>query len=311
MTIEPAELLAHPLATRYLAKAKNGDNEVYSAADVLGERIARVATMVMLARHDAALLRTNTETGQQLAAVEDFARDALEAVPYLWTEEVRGAMAASVGAGFPRHVISPRLLPAAKMWWTFETAVTIAEIASHGVEMAVDGMMLCDSVDRFMVFLFGELEDPEWETADLLDRRRPFIEAHQFRYGTVYPDDFAESPSRTIMETVLTYMAFLNSPYIPKVQQRLTRYERRDVARHAAPDVGEEISFVMLRRPEPAGKNDKAEGTIDWKHRWIVSGHYRAQWYPTEQAHHVIWIAPHLKGPVDAPLLEHAYKVIR
>jgi hypothetical protein len=42
-----------------------------------------------------------------------------------------------------------------------------------------------------------------------------------------------------------------------------------------------------------------------------VNGHVRAQWYPSEQAHRLIWIAPYLKGPEDAPMLTHAYKVAR
>jgi hypothetical protein len=107
-------------------------------------------------------------------------------------------------------------------------------------------------------------------------------------------------------------MAFLNSPYIPKTVRRLLRAERREIARYKAADLGEEITFVTLRRPEPRrhGKEEELAG-VDWKHRWIVSGHYRAQWYPSEAAHHVIWIAPYMKGPEDAPLIEHAYRVAR
>lgn len=42
---------------------------------------------------------------------------------------------------------------------------------------------------------------------------------------------------------------------------------------------------------------------VDWSHRWIVRGHWRQQWYPTLEQHRPVWIAPHVKGPDDKPLV--------
>lgn len=39
-------------------------------------------------------------------------------------------------------------------------------------------------------------------------------------------------------------------------------------------------------------------------HRWTVRGHWRRQWYPSENAHKVIWIAEHESGPADLPLID-------
>lgn len=38
-------------------------------------------------------------------------------------------------------------------------------------------------------------------------------------------------------------------------------------------------------------------------HRWVVRGHWRRQWYPSDQAHRVIWIEEHESGATDHPLL--------
>ncbi len=35
----------------------------------------------------------------------------------------------------------------------------------------------------------------------------------------------------------------------------------------------------------------------------------QAQWYPSDGAHHVIWVAPYVKGPADAPIKTPVYKV--
>lgn len=45
------------------------------------------------------------------------------------------------------------------------------------------------------------------------------------------------------------------------------------------------------------------EARRDWSHRWLVSGHWRNQWYPSEGVHRPIWIDAFVKGPSDAPLL--------
>jgi hypothetical protein len=49
----------------------------------------------------------------------------------------------------------------------------------------------------------------------------------------------------------------------------------------------------------------------EFSHRWLVSGHFRNQWYSSEQTHKVIWIAPHVKGPKGALFLPRVYRVSR
>lgn len=44
-------------------------------------------------------------------------------------------------------------------------------------------------------------------------------------------------------------------------------------------------------------------GDREYRHRWMVRGHWRQQWYPSIQQHRPMWIIPHVKGPDGAPLL--------
>ena len=48
---------------------------------------------------------------------------------------------------------------------------------------------------------------------------------------------------------------------------------------------------------------------VDWANRWWVSGHLRAQWYPSRQAHSLKWIAPHVEGPAGKPFEQRTYSV--
>ena len=72
----------------------------------------------------------------------------------------------------------------------------------------------------------------------------------------------------------------------------------------------QDVRFVELRTPEgqALGQNDT---DIERDHRWWVRGHYRAQWHPSEQAHHLMWIMPHLKGPDGLPVKNPMYSVVR
>jgi hypothetical protein len=75
-------------------------------------------------------------------------------------------------------------------------------------------------------------------------------------FGDVYPEDFApEAPYQTIAR----FLAFLNSPYIPREGLVPTRQARRWTERQGVPDLLEdEVQFLLLRRErhdggDPAG----------------------------------------------------------
>lgn len=66
----------------------------------------------------------------------------------------------------------------------------------------------------------------------------------------------------------------------------------------------EDVSLVELRRPEPV-TGESEPRRVDWSHRWVVSGHWRQQPVgPGRALREPRWIAPHVKGPADRPLVE-------
>ncbi|MGC4151481.1 MAG: hypothetical protein QM628_00185 [Propionicimonas sp.] len=54
----------------------------------------------------------------------------------------------------------------------------------------------------------------------------------------------------------------------------------------------------IRRRPIPAG-----DGSHELHHRFMVRGHWRQQYHPSDRSHRLRWIAPYMKGPDGAPLL--------
>jgi len=87
-----------------------------------------------------------------------------------------------------------------------------------------------------------------------------------------------------------------------RTKHRASRPAQRRAKRQAYPP--KDVTVVTLRRPrnedmplDPAGKH------VEWSHRWIVSGHWRNQYYASAGEHRQIWISPFVKGPPDKELV--------
>lgn len=62
-------------------------------------------------------------------------------------------------------------------------------------------------------------------------------------------------------------------------------------------------TVIELRRPLTQSGEEARGDPIEWTHRWIVDGHWRDQWHPSNSTHVPTWIAPYVKGPDDKPLV--------
>jgi hypothetical protein len=290
------KLFNSPGSQAYLARCRAlGDvgTHIHTPADVFGERAFRLGGMCLAP--DRLMSAESIPRADRVRV----ALRGMMARPYLWTDR---CYQIARETPVPKHVISRATLPTPQMWWTWETAYTAYDSSIDGREIgSLDAMMLSDEVEGFSVFHIGQSEDDEHIS----------VQGFGFRYGTTFPDDYSEA-HREAAGQILSLLAFLNSPYIPKRTERLDRASRRALERYDhSVHVEDAVTFVDLRTPVSVKGSDPESRDVEWKHRWIVRGHNRAQWYPSEEAHHVIYIAPYLKGPEDAPLLEHAYRVKR
>lgn len=62
------------------------------------------------------------------------------------------------------------------------------------------------------------------------------------------------------------------------------------------------VQVIQLRATASTPSNGR-ESPMEWAHRWIVRGHWRDQWYASQQEHRVIWVPSYVKGPEDKPLI--------
>jgi len=242
--------------------------------------------------------------------IPDWARDQIfllvafkivGAIPYLWSDEA-GKIAGA--APLPKHIVSKQLLPGNALFWCHETA------RSDGENDSLWNVLLRTAEDT--VDVIGDVHATNKPENDL---KSWGIVIQDFKLGITWPDDYGDPQFVEATGMLLKSLAFLASPYVDPNPVRMPRPQRRQLEREGlSPEKANERTHVVKLRREvkkPNKTNSLNGEGIEWQHQWWVSGHFRAQWYATEEAHRVIWIGPYLKGPQDKPLLDKLYAVVR
>jgi hypothetical protein len=83
-------------------------------------------------------------------------------------------------------------------------------------------------------------------------------------------------------------------------RQQPLRPVRRQAKRYGF--VERDMLVVRLRRERSKPTEDE-HGPANYTYRFIVSGHWRNQWYPASSEHRQIWISPYVKGDESLPLV--------
>lgn len=109
-----------------------------------------------------------------------------------------------------------------------------------------------------------------------------------------------------LQRTILTTWLLMGQTLVRSERIAAPRAARRRIERYD-PSLNQGVRLVDLRRARttPADRHSDAfgQGTREYHHSWIVRGHWRNQYYRSRDDHRPIWIADHLAGPEDKPLI--------
>lgn len=115
--------------------------------------------------------------------------------------------------------------------------------------------------------------------------------------------EIAASEVANVNRTLCTLWLLLRQKVATKRVLRADRAMRRRFVREGRPEPSE-VTVIELRRPVGAAEAQPPLGApVDWSHRWMVDGHWRNQYHPSDGSHVPTWIAPYVKGPDDKPLV--------
>lgn len=223
------------------------------------------------------------------------------AAVYLWRDDIQ-KLATTMPV--PRHVIAREQMQHPMMFFSFERASPLLNPGLEGRQS--NWVLFTDEGAAMSVFTdIMPLQESPVKKGDAA------IKGGHIKYGATYPDDFSEETLGATTQ-YLAWMAFLNSPYVDSVQRPIERQMRRHLGRKGLEADQSMVSVITLRRrllsKPPSEGNGEARAR---KNRWWVSGHIRAQWYPSLQGHKLIWVAPYLKGPGGKPIRDRVYEVKR
>ncbi|WNV90197.1 hypothetical protein [Umezawaea sp. Da 62-37] len=109
-----------------------------------------------------------------------------------------------------------------------------------------------------------------------------------------------------LQRTILATWLLMGQTLVRSEPMTAPRAARRRIER-LDPMLDPTVRYIDLRRArtEPSDRpdDDVGKGTREYRHRWIVRGHWRNQYYPSRNDHRPIWIDPHFADPEDKPLL--------
>jgi len=213
---------------------------------------------------------------------------------YLWTNKAK--VLSEQMPGLPRHVISREVLQYPSMFFSRETAAIPAE----GIEtnsFLVTEVNKCPGAGPGILLMFDIFKGTDVQMAL----------AH-IPYGRTYPDDFEGIELKAVGDLLKT-LAFIQTKIVELNKRKIPRQFRKAMTKAGLSDevANEEISVVQLRSEIQSGGHSHRDGNTERLHHWWVRGHWRAQWYAKEGAHHVIWIEPQIRGDLSKPLLEKVY----
>ncbi len=257
----------------------------------------------------------------------------------LWTEDCRtaavsGAFDAFVGRPLPDELFDP---PPA-MFWAFEDVPSVVGLGelfgAADRECPLDLVaVLCHyavvSMDEATIGDDGmRVLDPA-DLADLSAQRRLSIRFHLLLRAQLDP---SKGPGKLSFLSLPTVRP--GEPVSPAIAERfawlfgmlaflrtkvaavdrttgLTRQQLRAALR--AGRKVRDVDVVRLRETERTGQSEVGAHSVDWHHRWIVSGHWRKR-PPESESEVPVFVSSYVKGPSGKPLKaprRHVYAVNR
>lgn len=257
----------------------------------------------------------------------DVIRASLEmADPYYWSSDLT-KLAEQSSESLPDFKLSADLFPTRAGFWWFSTLLENT-IEFHGLPTSVRGLMWLVDKNQQGVYLSFTHERPGWfalfpgnlinwhfglSAADVVSRairRLPDLDVPEFRDE---PDRLVKAEERamkslTYMRVLFAGLLFIRQHILVTSEQSAERSTRKRLAREGFTHEPL-VRVVELRRKQSKSEHHGDSEPVEWSHQWIVSGHWRQQWYPSLNANQPIWVMPYVKGPEDKPLKPPRAKV--
>lgn len=234
------------------------------------------------------------------------------AEPYWWSDDISTAVwLASSGISattMPEEVVVPGFAG----WWWFDQPL--------GIKVTPDNRGVCALLwsrsERGMEFAAYVLDDTigamcamgwTWQPGVTWEGLIEGISTQQFLMWkpTDIPPEEGHKAIGILSRIFLAGCVWLNQKVAAETKENIERHRRKQFAReHVSVAVEPTIRVIHLRKREAAASThvaDEGAEQREYSCRWVVSGHWRNQFYASNNERKLIYIMPFVKGPADKP----------
>lgn len=231
-----------------------------------------------------------------------------------WTSQDMSALAVSAGSQLAAAEWGAGARPSGRGLLVFDGGVGAMD--SHGADIPVEACAWGPHGDLCAVWLLMSRR----RLADEMAARRsgltlvteqipPLIPIYGFTVpaaGAVPMVEVDPQVPQTVVGALAAAWLLMGQPTLVDTStERPDRAVRKAYARQGRPDP--EVTLVDLRRqyvPQGRDGGEGEQGGRRYRHRWVVSGHWRDQPYgPERSLRRKTWIPAYIKGPDGAPML--------
>lgn len=243
----------------------------------------------------------------------DALASALEVGELFWVQQDMAALAVSAGEQLAAAswATDDRPAPCGLLYWDGG----IGHMDSYGVQIPVEACAWSPYQGAMMLWLLMSRDRLAAETAKnrhdvtlVVEEIPPLVPI----FGTTLPvgdeplsmADVSPGLPQPVVAALASAWLLMQQPIlVDRQRERADKPTARAYARDGLP--APEVTVVDLRRQYvPQDRDPDAGSGRHFKHRWIVSGHWRNQPYgPGQSLRRQTWIPSHVKGPEGAPLL--------
>lgn len=256
--------------------------------------------------------------------------DLVEKAEVIYTSPAMSSLTAHAAKSLPGFNLREEDVPcpAGMIFWGYEgqmlSSMRGTDIAEDRVPMAAIGWELAEAQGKVGLFLCMFVESEEliqtqlslgMTKAEEISMRKMLptvVNAIGHTAWVAFGD--VDVPIQELIKTggvdadVLISTAVLKTAWL-LMDQELTESTREEASRASVKrmrNMGSkrptDVRVIDIKRRPSSGKGSGSGR--EYRHKFLVNGHWRNQWYPGLGEHRPVWISPYLKGPENAPMLD-------
>lgn len=260
----------------------------------------------------ASALRANT--GGEYSEGLDALASMLRHGSLYWARQDMTALSMSAGSRLDTAEWDVRARPSESGLIVFEGGV--GSISTDGVDVPIEACAWGSFEGECAVWLLlsrrrlvNEITVRETGVQIAVEETPPLMPVSGFSMETEVPTAMAEiaadAPEAIVRSLAAAWLLMGQPTLVDTSTERPDRAVRKAYARQGRPDP--EVTLVDLRRqyvPQDRDGGEGEQGGRRYRHRFVVSGHWRDQPYGPERAlRRKTWIPAYIKGPDGAPML--------